>query len=166
MAPSYKTLERATQTLNEARKEKAAEIEHRLNALYATAELMGINVGPRPPRPSPVPPLPPLPEPPRLVREDHIPKKPRPHFRVIRRPGGTRPGHYHWIVQRRVLWFFWSAVTSYFDDRAGAVRRMNDLQRSRDEGKAPRVVIYPDPPESRIETPMDGRLSLVPEEEE
>lgn len=93
------------------------------------------------------------------------PKKPKPRFRVIKRLTDI-PTHTYWVVQRRVLWFFWVEVVSFFNDRAAAIRSMNELQATHDRGREPPVIIYPDTPEARIETPMEGRLSLVAEHEE
>lgn len=133
-----------------------------------------------------VPPLPHQPPPPplqpqRLVRESYVPKprppenenvgsrsKPsKPRYRVVRERGRITPSRYYYVVEKRVLWFFWIEVVSYFDDEAAAVRRMNELQNAHNTKKEERpFVIYPDMPEVRIPTSMEGRLSLVDESEE
>lgn len=172
MAPSSKALVRAIGALNETRERKTmmddfgtedAEVERRLLEKNAA-----------PPVPTPPPPL----QPPRLVREGFVlkprppenvgsrPKPRKPSYRVVRERGRIQTDRYHYVVEKRVLWFFWIEVVSYFDDKAAAVRRMNELQNARSTKKEQRFVIYPDMPEVRIETSMEGRLSLVDENEE
>lgn len=102
-------------------------------------------------------------------------KKARSHYRVIYKllRNYGRKGEMRWVIQERVLWFFWSEVRSYPDTETGRRFAVNDMQELQDKrtnaqrkrGAKP-VIIYPDIPEAHIETPMEGRLSLVDEQEE
>lgn len=104
-------------------------------------------------------------------------KSPKPRYRVVFKVDQlSRSGEPRWVIQERAfwfVWFFWTRLISYPDTASGkemAIEHMNELQAKHDARKARTaspIVIYPDVVvQSHEQGGKEGRLSLVPENEE
>lgn len=104
-------------------------------------------------------------------------KSPKPRYRVVFKVDQlSRDGEPRWVIQERTfwfVWFFWMNLFSYpgtAPGKAMAIEHINELQAKYDGRKARKVspiVIYPDViAASHEQSGKEGRLSLVPENEE